>query len=68
MDGQLPDLTAASWTKSSHSANGGQCVEVAWGFPGIVPVRDSKDPEGGALVFGASAFGAFIDGVKNGAF
>ncbi|WP_373420856.1 DUF397 domain-containing protein, partial [Streptomyces scabiei] len=29
--------------KSSHSGdNGGNCIEVAPGFPGLVPVRDSK--------------------------
>ncbi|GAA2139038.1 hypothetical protein GCM10009760_20810 [Kitasatospora kazusensis] len=62
------DLTGASWFKSSHSDNGGTCVEVAPDFPGVVPVRDSKDPEGPALLFPAAAFAAFVAGVKAGEF
>ncbi|MFJ2869831.1 DUF397 domain-containing protein [Streptomyces sp. NPDC087298] len=56
-----PVLTSATWRKSSYSnADGGQCVEVSDDFPGIVPVRDSKVPDGPALVFGASAWSAFV--------
>ncbi|MFJ6136869.1 DUF397 domain-containing protein [Kitasatospora sp. NPDC092286] len=62
------DLTDARWVKSRHSNNGGNCVEVAPHFPGVVPVRDSKDPEGPALVFPAAAFAAFVAGVKSGDF
>ncbi|QMU75539.1 DUF397 domain-containing protein [Streptacidiphilus sp. PB12-B1b] len=65
-----PDLTGALWRKSSYSGgNGGDCIEAAPGFiPGIVPVRDSKDPSGPALVFPAEAFTAFVDAVKAGQF
>ncbi|QKW50097.1 DUF397 domain-containing protein [Streptomyces buecherae] len=64
-----PDLSAAMWRKSSYSGdNGGNCVEVAPGFPGVVPVRDSKDPDGPALAFDASAWSAFVAGVKAGDF
>lgn len=60
---------ADQWIKSSYSAgNGGDCIEVAPGFPGVVPVRDSKDPHGPILSFDAPAWAAFIDGVKTGAF
>ncbi|MEU6955771.1 DUF397 domain-containing protein [Streptomyces sp. NPDC045714] len=38
-------------------------MEVADGFPGVVPVRDSKNPHGPALVLPASAWTAFITGV-----
>ncbi|MFF5772632.1 DUF397 domain-containing protein [Streptomyces californicus] len=65
MCSQRPDLTAAMWRKSSYSnSDGGNCVEVADGFPGVVPVRDSKRPEGAALVFGASAWAVFVRGVR----
>ncbi|MFJ2780710.1 MULTISPECIES: DUF397 domain-containing protein [unclassified Kitasatospora] len=62
------DLSGASWFKSSHSGNGGSCVEVAPDYPGLVPVRDSKDPSGPALIFPADAFAAFVAGVKLGEF
>ncbi|MEU3960562.1 DUF397 domain-containing protein [Streptomyces buecherae] len=57
------------WRKSSYSGNnGGNCVEVAPGFAGVVPVRDSKDPNGPALAFSSSAWAAFVAGVKAGDF
>ena len=46
------DLTGAEWRKASYSnSNGGACVEVAGNLPGVVAVRDSKDPDGPVLVF-----------------
>ncbi len=59
------------WFKSSYSANGGQCIEVAANLVttrGMVPVRDSKDPSGPALAFPAAAFAAFVGAVKAGEF
>ena len=62
---RTPDLTTAVWRKSSYSDGGGtNCVEVADGYPGIVPVRDSKVPDGRVLVFRASSWSAFMEGVK----
>ncbi|MFG2354207.1 DUF397 domain-containing protein [Streptomyces sp. NPDC048521] len=59
------DLTHATWRKSSYSnSDGGACVEVADDIPSVVPVRDSKAPARGALVFRAEAWAAFVDGVK----
>ncbi|MEU9719991.1 DUF397 domain-containing protein [Streptomyces sp. NPDC047976] len=52
------------WFTSSYSDNGGQCVEVAVNLPGIVPVRDSKNPGGPVLNFQAPAFAAFVAGIK----
>lgn len=63
------ELTAASWRKSTYSGgDGGQCIEVAHDVPGHVPVRDSKDPEGPALVFSTDAWRSFIAGVRAGDF
>ncbi|GGR39156.1 hypothetical protein GCM10010497_47870 [Streptomyces cinereoruber] len=61
------DLTTVTWRKSSYSNDdGGQCLEVADRLP-LVPVRDSKVPDGPALVFGGDAWASFVDGVKRGA-
>ncbi|MFF3005734.1 DUF397 domain-containing protein [Kitasatospora sp. NPDC057940] len=63
------ELDVTAWRKSSYSgSNGGNCVEVAPGFPGLVPVRDSKDPHGPALVFPAAAWEAFVSAVRAGDF
>ena len=60
-----PDLTAVTWRKSSYSnANGGNCIEVADGFTGVIPVRDSKDPHGPALAFSADAWASFVSAVQ----
>ncbi|MEU3074430.1 DUF397 domain-containing protein [Streptomyces laurentii] len=58
------DLRHITWRKSSYSnSDGGNCLEVADGLP-LVPVRDSKVPDGAALVFPAAAWAAFVDGIK----
>ncbi|MET9390839.1 DUF397 domain-containing protein [Streptomyces sp. NPDC006624] len=61
------DLSAASWRKSSYSnQDGGACIEVSDDFPAVVPVRDSKVPQGPALVFPASGWAHFIAAVRSG--
>lgn len=60
-----PDLADAAWRKSSYSnQEGGDCVEVADGFPGVVPVRDSKKANGPALTFAAPSWTSFIAELK----
>lgn len=60
-----PDLTRADWRKASYSGdNGGACVEVARNLPGVVAVRDSKNPHGPALVFTLADWDAFTAVVK----
>lgn len=59
------DMSAAEWRKSSRSSgNGGQCVEVATNLPGVVAVRDSKDPDGPKLLFSPAEWQAFVNGLK----
>ncbi|MER7765632.1 DUF397 domain-containing protein [Kitasatospora sp. NPDC096140] len=60
------DLSSALWVKSSHSTDGGQCIEVAPGFPNVMPVRDSKDPSGPALVFSSTAWQSFVTAIRAG--
>lgn len=57
------------WTTSSHSNNGGACVEIATNLTAshaTVPVRDSKNPAGPQLAFPTHAFSAFLAGVRAG--
>ena len=64
-----PSLPVTAWRKSSYSAdNGGNCIEIGEGITGLTPVRDSKDPEGPALLFGTDAWSAFVADVKTGRF
>ncbi|MGW2873740.1 DUF397 domain-containing protein [Kitasatospora sp. NPDC001225] len=64
-----PDGVAGlEWHKSSFSGAQSECVEVAVGLLGAVPVRDSKDPGGPALLFPADAWSSFLSGVKSGEF
>ncbi|MGB8942206.1 MAG: DUF397 domain-containing protein [Streptomyces sp.] len=61
-----PNLSAAEWRKSSYSNGGdGNCVEVADGLPGVIPVRDSKAPDGPALVLSDTAWSAFVGWAKS---
>lgn len=62
------ELRRAEWRMSTYSANGSSCVEVASNLPGIVAVRDSKDPDGPVLVFTPDEWRAFTAGTKAGEF
>ncbi|MEV6068180.1 DUF397 domain-containing protein [Nocardia sp. NPDC052001] len=55
------DLAGARWFKSSRSGAGKECVEVAFLTGGQVGVRDSKNPGGPALVFGAREWDSFTE-------
>ncbi|MEU2514192.1 DUF397 domain-containing protein [Streptomyces syringium] len=60
------EVAYTSWRKSSHSGHQTDCIEVADGFTGLMPVRDSKNPQGPTLLFEAGAWSAFITGLKAG--
>jgi hypothetical protein len=62
-------LTRARWRKSTHSdGDGGNCIEFADNVPDVIPVRDSKDPQGPALTFTPTAWTAFVDATVRGEF
>jgi len=64
------ELTAAGavWRKSSYSDGAGNnCIEAAT-FPTAVGVRDSKTPEGEALVFPIASWAAFVNAAGVGEF
>jgi hypothetical protein len=52
------------WRRSSHSGANGDCVEVACPDPGLIAVRDSKDPDGPRLAFTAGHWRAFAAALK----
>jgi hypothetical protein len=62
------DLSKAKWHKSTRSGGSGNCVEVAENLDGIVAVRDTKNRDGGTLVFTDAEWSAFVGGVKGGEF
>ncbi|WUD60039.1 DUF397 domain-containing protein [Nocardia sp. NBC_00511] len=53
------------WFTSRHSSGGQECVEVAFLDESRVGVRDSKDPDGGTLVFDATAWDTFTAAVAD---
>jgi hypothetical protein len=58
-----PDLSRATWRKSSYSTSHANCVEVAvapYSDPCSVGVRDSKNAAGPALMFPVSSWIGFI--------
>ncbi|MFD7016727.1 DUF397 domain-containing protein [Streptomyces sp. NPDC059928] len=67
-DRTIPRASALTgWRKSSYSGpDQGSCVEIADGHV-AVPIRDSKNPDGPALIFPAESFGAFVDALKGSA-
>jgi hypothetical protein len=54
------DLSRAEWRKSSYSGQSGNCVEVARNLPGLVAVRDSKEPDGAKLMVSRETWRAFL--------
>lgn len=61
------DLSVVKWRKSSYSnSDGGQCVEVSDSIPAVVPVRDSKNPNGPVMTVPAGAWSSFVAAVKDG--
>ncbi|MHB9857177.1 DUF397 domain-containing protein [Streptomyces sp. YIM S03343] len=57
-----------SWTKSTRSNAEGNCVEVAALGEGGIALRNSRDPDGPALVYTPAEVAAFLAGVKGGEF
>ena len=63
-----PELGDVRWRKSRESNPSGNCVEVAELPDGAVAVRNSRDPQGPALVYTRAEIAAFLTGVRNGEF
>jgi hypothetical protein len=61
-----PDITRAAWRISTRSGGNGNCIQVASNLPGVILVRDSKDPVGPALAFTPGEWDAFTRAIKSG--
>ncbi|OLT29757.1 DUF397 domain-containing protein [Nocardiopsis sp. CNR-923] len=61
----LPNVV---WIKSSWSNPEGNCVEIATLPDGDIAVRNSRDPQGPALVYTPAEIKAFVNGAKTGDF
>jgi hypothetical protein len=62
-------LVDAIWLKSTRSGpTGGNCVEVAFLPAGEVAMRNSRQPDGPALIFTEAEWDAFIGGARDGEF
>ncbi|MFF9334849.1 DUF397 domain-containing protein [Streptomyces albogriseolus] len=56
---------AARWRKSTYSnGDGGNCLEVCDAHTAVVPVRDSKVPDGPVLTVNAQAWTSFVASLK----
>ncbi|MBY6307175.1 DUF397 domain-containing protein [Streptomyces clavuligerus] len=60
---------SSGWIRSSYSGNnGGECVEWApahLAAHGLVPVRDSKRPDGPVLLLAPQAFAGLVELVRS---
>ena len=61
-------LRSVIWRKSSYSNPSGNCVELAELPAGGVAVRNSRFPDGPALVFTTAEWDAFVRGAGDGEF
>jgi hypothetical protein len=62
------ELTSVVWRKSRRSGAVGNCVEVARLANGDIAVRNSRFPNGPALVYTQAEITAFVGGIKDGEF
>jgi hypothetical protein len=65
---QAGSISGVEWIKSVRSNQSGNCVEVAQLPGGDVAVRNSRYPEGPALVYTQAEMAAFVEGAKDGDF
>lgn len=62
------DIRGAVWQKSRRSNSQGNCVEMAKLPDGDVAVRNSRHPNGPALIYTRAEIEALLLGVKDGEF
>ncbi|MBB4930119.1 hypothetical protein F4561_000939 [Lipingzhangella halophila] len=62
------DLQGVTWQKSQRSNSRGACVEMARLTDGSIAMRNSRFPDGPALVYTQAEVDALIMGAKDGDF
>lgn len=62
------EIDRLHWFKSTRSNGSGACVEIAHARPGVIAVRDSKDPYGPVIQVGGSTFASFANAARGGEF
>ncbi|MCO1659141.1 DUF397 domain-containing protein [Pseudonocardia humida] len=63
-----PALGDVAWRKSTASNPSGDCVELAALGGGAVALRNSREPDGTALIYTPAEIAAFLAGAKAGEF
>jgi hypothetical protein len=61
-------LAGVTWRKSKHSNPDGNCVELAGLATSVIAVRNSRHPNGPALIYSRAEMAVFIQAVKTGEF
>lgn len=61
-------LDGAVWRKSERSNSQGACVELARLDSATVAIRNSRDPQGAALIYPAGAVRAMVSALRVGEF
>jgi len=61
-------LEGAIWRKSQRSNSQGACVELARLDSATVAMRNSRDPQGTALIYPAAAVRAMVSALRSGEF
>ncbi|MEU5694858.1 DUF397 domain-containing protein [Actinosynnema sp. NPDC020468] len=61
-------LPGVTWRKSARSGALGNCVELAELSGGDIAMRNSRFPDGPALVYTRAEIAAFVAGAKDGEF
>jgi hypothetical protein len=61
-----PDLGDVQWVKSRRSQGNSNCVQFAQLTGGKVGMRDSKNPDGPALILDGDAVTDLVNGLKSG--